>query len=223
MSLQNFVSYANAEQLMKAIADKLHELNGAYILKGSTTFANLPSVLTKSMTGFVYNVTDAFTTDARFLEGAGKKYGPGANVAITDQSTYTEVTPAGTENPSQEGWYELVEGAYVLSEDTTVNSEKTYYQYNESILFDVIADFIDVDKIYEDLEALLTGEFDEAVDYSTGDVVTHENGLYKFKVDHAAGTWDAAEVDEVTIVSLINSAEPSSLTTEQINALLALL
>lgn len=41
--------------------------------------------------------------------------------------TYTAVTPVGTENPSEEGWYELVNGSYVLSEDTTVDNSKTYY------------------------------------------------------------------------------------------------
>lgn len=41
--------------------------------------------------------------------------------------TYTEVTPEGTENPSEEGWYELVDTEYVASEDTEVDEEKTYY------------------------------------------------------------------------------------------------
>lgn len=45
----------------------------------------------------------------------------------TPTPTYEEVTPEGTENPSEEGWYELVEGEYVLTEDTTVESGKTYY------------------------------------------------------------------------------------------------
>lgn len=42
------------------------------------------------------------------------------------------VTPAGTENPSEEGWYEYTgiygdNSEYELTEDTTVDSEKTYY------------------------------------------------------------------------------------------------
>ena len=45
----------------------------------------------------------------------------------TPEYTYTPVTPEGTENPSEEGWYELVSGEYVLSTDTTVDAEKTYY------------------------------------------------------------------------------------------------
>lgn len=49
--------------------------------------------------------------------------------------TYTAVTPDGTENPSTEGWYERSgeEGSYVytLTEDTTVDAEKTYYERSQ--------------------------------------------------------------------------------------------
>lgn len=45
---------------------------------------------------------------------------------------YSAVTPVSTENPSTEGWYERSGSAgsyvYTLSTDTTVNSEKTYYE-----------------------------------------------------------------------------------------------
>lgn len=46
--------------------------------------------------------------------------------------TYRAVTPVGTENPSEDGWYER-QGesepySYVLTTDTEVDSEKTYYE-----------------------------------------------------------------------------------------------
>lgn len=42
---------------------------------------------------------------------------------------YDEVTPVGTENPSEEGWYEYDNATqqYVLTEDVTVDGGKTYY------------------------------------------------------------------------------------------------
>lgn len=43
------------------------------------------------------------------------------------EDTYTEVTPVGTENPVTEGWYEKSGATYVLSADTTVDAQKTYY------------------------------------------------------------------------------------------------
>lgn len=46
--------------------------------------------------------------------------------------TYREVTPIGTENPSEEGWYERrgesEPYAYVLTTDTEVDTTKTYYE-----------------------------------------------------------------------------------------------
>lgn len=52
-------------------------------------------------------------------------------LAITDKN-YAAASPAGTENPSAEGWYERSgsAGAYVytLSTDTTIESGKTYYE-----------------------------------------------------------------------------------------------
>ena len=42
--------------------------------------------------------------------------------------TYTAVSPVGTENPSEEGWYVLSGNRYVLATDTTVDSNKTYYE-----------------------------------------------------------------------------------------------
>lgn len=45
--------------------------------------------------------------------------------------TYTAVSPVGTENPSAEGWYVLSGNRYVLSTDTAVDSNKTYYEIDE--------------------------------------------------------------------------------------------
>lgn len=44
--------------------------------------------------------------------------------------TYVEVTPVGTENPSEEGWYEYnsTNDTYFATEDTEVASGKTYYK-----------------------------------------------------------------------------------------------
>ena len=223
----NFVSYNNANSILQKIASKLSSLEGAYVLRGSVTFANLPSTLTAAMTGYVYNVSDAFTTDSRFIEGAGKYYAAGTNVAVADVSTYDAATPAGSENPSEQGWYELVGNKYVLSTDTTVDGEKTYYVKTVSIKFDVLGNFVDVSGITTRLNTLsgnLADAFVAENSYAIGDVVVHEDGLYKFKAAHTANDpWDATEVDAVTIESLIDAAEPDSLTPEQLTALLALL
>ncbi|MBO7453227.1 MAG: hypothetical protein J6U54_23080 [Clostridiales bacterium] len=47
----------------------------------------------------------------------------------TDASdAYIAVSPEASDNPASEGWYEKVEGVYVLSEDTTADLTKTYYE-----------------------------------------------------------------------------------------------
>lgn len=78
--------YQTSSDVETAINSKI---SGTYKPKGSVAFANLPS-LVKANEGNVYNVTDAFTTTANFVEGAGKSYPAGTNVVIvnTSGSTY---------------------------------------------------------------------------------------------------------------------------------------
>ena len=74
------------------------------------------------------------------------------------------------------------------------------------------------------VEGLISDEFAAANAYSVGDIVTHEDGLYKFKAAHTAGdAWSASEVDAVQVADLIEAAEPDSLTPEQIADLEGLL
>lgn len=57
------------------------KISAVYNPAGSVAFAELPS-LSESILGNVYNVTDAFTTTANFVEGAGNKYPKGTNVVV---------------------------------------------------------------------------------------------------------------------------------------------
>lgn len=45
---------------------------------------------------------------------------------------YTAVSPVGTENPQNEGWYVLRGDNYVPTSDTTVDTNKTYYERTEA-------------------------------------------------------------------------------------------
>lgn len=58
----------------------------AIVPKGTIAYANLPTPAKVNL-GYMYNVSDAFTTDARFVEGAGKKYDVGANVYVVADTT----------------------------------------------------------------------------------------------------------------------------------------
>lgn len=70
----------------------------------------------------------------------------------------TSISPEGTENPSEEGWYEWdsVHREYILTEDTTVDSGKYYFSFEWILLsansqefntndFDVMNDTVSLD------------------------------------------------------------------------------
>lgn len=57
------------------------KISAVYKPAGSVAFADLPA-LAENVLGNVYNVTNAFTTTANFVEGAGNKYPKGTNVVV---------------------------------------------------------------------------------------------------------------------------------------------
>lgn len=67
-------------------------LGGAYKPHGSIAFADLPQPSAANL-GYMWNITDSFTTDARFIEGAGKSYSAGTNVGViqSGSSYYLDV------------------------------------------------------------------------------------------------------------------------------------
>lgn len=78
--LQNDSKYQTESQVTSAINAKV---SSVYKPGGSIAFASLPE-LSASVLGMVYNVTDAFTTTADFVDGSGKKYPAGTNVVVVD-------------------------------------------------------------------------------------------------------------------------------------------
>lgn len=58
-------------------------ITGVYTPKGTVAFASLPTASAANL-GWVYNISDAFTTTASFVEGAGCSYGAGTNVVCVD-------------------------------------------------------------------------------------------------------------------------------------------
>ena len=81
--LTNDSDYQTGTQVSDAISAAVA---GALIPGGSVTFANLPT-LAKANNNHIYNVEDAFTTTADFIEGAGVEYPAGTNVAIINTGT----------------------------------------------------------------------------------------------------------------------------------------
>lgn len=59
-----------------------HAVSGVYKFMGSVNFAELPTEGMKD--GDTYNIKDEFETTETFIDGAGKTYPAGTNVAYTD-------------------------------------------------------------------------------------------------------------------------------------------
>ena len=67
-----------------------------YTLAGSVAFADLPTPSAANV-GYIYNVTDDFTTDSRFVEGAGIHCAAGTNVGIVRQDAVYMFDVFGTD------------------------------------------------------------------------------------------------------------------------------
>lgn len=118
----------------KVISTPVENIDLYYVNPNNADFAQLGLVYTTdgetNLIGFHANgnyttaVGESFalmgmTLWAEYLDGI-------AVVTIGEADVYTPVeNPTG--NPSEQGWYELVDGEYVLTEDTTVDPTKTYY------------------------------------------------------------------------------------------------
>lgn len=74
-------------------ADIDEKVSTLYKPKGSIVGTGLvQSLLDQSEPGWVYNVTEAFTTSNLFVEGAGKKYPAGTNVVVVTQGSGSSAT-----------------------------------------------------------------------------------------------------------------------------------
>ena len=62
------------------------EIASAITPSGSIAFASLPTPSASNL-GYLYNVTDAFTTTSSFIEGSGKKYPAGTNVYVVQSGS----------------------------------------------------------------------------------------------------------------------------------------
>lgn len=123
-----FLAHEECERKTREIPQSMAttESNGTkYVPMGSVYPSNDASAV-----GIVYEDVDVTTGNmpgSVVLSGVVYE----DRLPITSIS-YDAVTPAGTENPSEEGWYERSGESpayvYTLSTDTTVDELKTYYE-----------------------------------------------------------------------------------------------
>ena len=88
-------SMNNAYYYMTEARRIAQALNGALLPMGSITFENLPTPVTtgdNKNVGYLYNITNDFTTTADFVEGAGIPCKAGSEVYITADGHYSIMT-----------------------------------------------------------------------------------------------------------------------------------
>ena len=95
----NYVS-GITDEISKAIDELGTEINGGYDI---------------TLTSDDYDDSEVSIDKSSFYDG------------VDQFAIYTAVTTSAGDNPSEHGWYELVSGIYVLTEDTSVEPNKTYY------------------------------------------------------------------------------------------------
>lgn len=67
----------------KAVVDFVNaKLSAVYKPQGSIKASAIPTAPVAAQEGYVYNVSEEFTTTAVFVEGAGKKYPAGTNIVV---------------------------------------------------------------------------------------------------------------------------------------------
>lgn len=84
---------ASAVSAAASAAEAEQYAQGGLSFKSSVTFANIPTSGMK--TGDMYNITDDFTTDSRFEEGAGVSVKAGTNIAWNTNSKWDLLAVSG--------------------------------------------------------------------------------------------------------------------------------
>ena len=99
-------------------------ISSAYKASGSITFANLPNP-TSSLEGNVYDVSDDFTTDSKFIV-SGKSYPAGTNVVVINTSGTTYKYDVLTGMVDLSGYQTLIDSSHKLSSDLVDDTNKTH-------------------------------------------------------------------------------------------------
>jgi hypothetical protein len=189
----------SAETVEAALAELLGKINAlpsAIVPKGSKAFAGLAPAtdLAAANVGFMWNITDAFTTTSDFAEGAGHSIPAGANVYVANVGTAAE--PSYKYDIFQ-GMYDL--SGYALKSEMSVtpgegaNADKTTIQLKSGLTATVLTAHQDITgKADKDTDAV-TGniaEFD-----ANGNPVDSGHALSEYKTKQTAVTDPSAGSD----------------------------
>ena len=155
----------SAETVEAALAEllgKIQALPSAIVPKGTRTFSQLAPAtdLAAGSLGFMWNISDAFTTTADFAEGAGHSIPAGANVYVANVGTAAE--------PSYK--YDIFQGMYDLSgyalksemsitDGTGADADKTTIQLKSGLSKQVLIAHQDISGKADKVSSATAGNF----------------------------------------------------------------
>lgn len=155
----------SAETVEAALAELLGKINAlpsAIVPKGSKAFAGLTPAtdLAAANIGFMWNISDAFTTTADFAEGAGHSIPAGANVYVANVGT--------AETPDYK--YDIFQGMYDLSgyalksemsitDGTGADADKTTIQLKNGLSKQVLIAHQDISGKADKVDGAVAGNF----------------------------------------------------------------
>jgi len=154
-------------------------VSSVYKPAGSVAFSGLPT-LGASYEGYVYNINEEFTTDANFVEGAGKTYPAGTNVVCIDvgSSTYKWDVLAGYIAPTH--LTDLAEAGTGISFTQALTQNFTT-QGNPTIINKVASGFSSSNYILPTLPIFTTANsWELGFKITTGSNITDRNQIFQY-------------------------------------------
>ena len=189
------ITAETVEGALEELASSISSLPSAIVPKGTKAFSGLtPSTdLAAANVGFMWNISDAFTTTSDFVEGAGVSIPAGANVYVANPSTGVY------KYDIFQGMYDL--SGYALKSEMSVeagtgaNADKTTITLKSGTSATVLTTHQDISGKVDKIE---TEAFSAEKAYAKDDYVTYDNKLYQFTAAHAAGAWAGTDAKEIT-------------------------
>ena len=191
------------EAALAELLGKIQAVPTAIVPKGTKTFAQLsPSTdLAAGSLGYMWNISDAFTTTADFAEGAGHSIPAGANVYVANVGTAAE--------PSYK--YDIFAGMYDLSgyalksemsiTDVSGDSTKKNIQLKSGLNQDVIVAHQDISgKADKDADAVADNI---AIFDGNGNPVDSGHALSEYKTKQSAVSDPSADGTGLTFIDSI--------------------
>jgi len=147
----------SAETVEAALAEllgKIQALPSSIVPKGTKAFAGLTPAtdLAAANVGFMWNISDAFTTTADFAEGAGHSIPAGANVYVANVGT--------AETPDYK--YDIFQGMYDLSGYALkrgADADKTTIQLKSGLSKQVLIAHQDITGKADKVDGAVAGNF----------------------------------------------------------------